>query len=196
MRQLPSTADRQAGKLTVASEDTGGSVTRYNIVPDLSQVWIDARSSVHPISTQTSGLEGFIDVEMNGGGRVIVAVPPAAHLSLPVERLKSGNRLEDREMNKRIDAKQFPTIDGELMVMKDTGRDNRYLIQGDITFRGVTRSHQDEMTIALIDDGTIRLEGESTFDVRDFGMEPPRILMLRVHPEVKVRVEVIAKADT
>ena len=28
--------------------------------------------------------------------------------------------------------------------------------------------------------------------IRDFGMEPPRILMLRVEPEVVVRVEIVA----
>jgi hypothetical protein len=39
------------------------------------------------------------------------------------------------------------------------------------------------------------LEGESTFDVRDFGMEPPKILMLRVHPEVNVRVQIFAQSQ-
>ncbi len=46
-----------------------------------------------------------------------------------------------------------------------------------------------------IDDSTLQLEGESTFDIRDFGMEPPRILLLRVHPEVKVRVAIVATKE-
>jgi hypothetical protein len=46
--------------------------------------------------------------------------------------------------------------------------------------------------VEVVDDDTIRLNGESTFDIRDFGMEPPRILMLRVEPEVVVRVEIVA----
>jgi polyisoprenoid-binding protein YceI len=170
-------------------------VTRYSIVSDQSQVWIEARSSVHPIHTETKGLEGYIDLEMNGDGRISVDTQPSARLSLPVERLKSGHRLEDREMLKRIDAKQFSTIDGVLTLMKDTGRDSRYLVHGDVTFRGVTCSHQNEMTISAIDDRTIVLEGESTFDVRDFGMEPPKILMLRVHPEVNVRVQIFAQSQ-
>jgi polyisoprenoid-binding protein YceI len=170
-------------------------VTRYSIVSDQSQVWIEARSSVHPIHTETKGLEGYIDLEMNGDGRISVDTQPSARLSLPVERLKSGNRFEDREMLKRIDAKQFSTIDGVLTLMKDTGRDSRYLVHGDVTFRGVTCSHQNEMTISAIDDRTIVLEGESTFDVRDFGMEPPKILMLRVHPEVNVRVQIFAQSQ-
>jgi hypothetical protein len=52
------------------------------------------------------------------------------------------------------------------------------------------------MAISRVDPDTIRLTGEETFDIRDFGMEPPRILLLRVEPEVRVRVDIIAtRAD-
>jgi hypothetical protein len=64
-----------------------------------------------------------------------------------------------------------------------------------VTFRDVTRSVEDYMTLTAVDDRTIRVAGESTFDVRDFGMEPPRILMLRVEPDVKVRVEIFAEGE-
>ena len=62
----------------------------------------------------------------------------------------------------------------------------------------VPRRHpacEDEITITSIDDRTLRLEGESAFDIRDFGMEPPRIFMFRVDPDVKVRVEVVAEKE-
>jgi hypothetical protein len=42
-------------------------------------------------------------------------------------------------------------------------------------------------------DERIRLTGRSSFDVRDFGMEPPRILMLKVEPQVEVKVEIVAE---
>ena len=51
------------------------------------------------------------------------------------------------------------------------------------------------MTIEVVDDRTIRLEGQSRFDIRDFGMEPPRILMLRVEPDVVVRVDIVATKE-
>ncbi len=170
-------------------------MTRYSIVPERSQVWIDATSSVHPIHSHTNGLEGFVELEVQGGGRVNLTVPPKAQLSLPVARLSSGNPLEDRELKRRIDARRYPTIDGQLTEMDSSGLDGRYLVRGELTFRGVTNSHADEMTIVQIDDSTLQLEGESTFDIRDFGMEPPRILLLRVHPEVKVRVAIVATKE-
>jgi polyisoprenoid-binding protein YceI len=73
------------------------------------------------------------------------------------------------------------------------GDDGTLAVTGDIPFRGVTLRYEQPMRARRLDDTTIELTGEATFDVRDFGMEPPRILMLRVEPEVTVRVEIVAE---
>jgi polyisoprenoid-binding protein YceI len=166
-------------------------VARYDIVPDRSEVWIDATSPIHPIHSHTRGLEGFVDLEVHDG-RLNLTVPPKGQMSLPVERLQSGNPLEDRELRRRIDARRYRTIDGRLLEVRETGTRTRYLVRGDVTFKGVTNTYEGEMTIDQVDDKTLTLEGRSTFDIREFGMEPPRILMLRVDPEVAVRVEIVA----
>jgi hypothetical protein len=170
-------------------------MSRFDIVPERSQVWIDARSSVHPIHSQTDGLEGFVELAIGEDGAVDVAAGAHARLSLPVEQLRSGNFLEERELKRRIDARRFPTIDGELSSLSRDG-DGAYLVEGTITFRGESRVYEAPMTIEMVDGQTLRLAGEATFDIRDFGMEPPRILMLRVEPEVTVRVEIIACTPT
>lgn len=159
-------------------------------------MWIDARSSIHPIHSSTDGLEGSVDIDIDDDGRVRPDPPPGGRLSLDVQRLTSGSRLEDREMHKRIDARRYPTISGVMEAMEATGGDGGYRVSGEVTFRGVTRSCQDEMTVAAVDATTIKLAGRSRFDIRDFGMEPPRILMLRVEPEVDVRVEILAERET
>jgi len=102
-------------------------VTYYRIVPEQSQVLIDAKSSLHPIHTRTEGLDGHLDVAVLGSGRIDLGSSPKARLSLPVERLKSGNPFEDRELRRRIDARRFPTINGELTELRATGTDGRYL---------------------------------------------------------------------
>ena len=103
--------------------------------------------------------------------------------------------LEDRELHKRIDAKRYPTIDGMLTAVERVDGTNRYRVSGDLAFRGVARQCQDELSVEVVDDRTVRLEGQSTFDIRDFGMEPPKILMLPVEPDVVVRIEVIAELE-
>jgi polyisoprenoid-binding protein YceI len=167
-------------------------VTRYNIAPERSHVWIDARSNVHPIHSTTDGLEGYVDLELSAEGNVDTTAPSAGKLSLSVDRLRSGNRMEDRELQKRIDARRFPTIDGVLSQIKPSDDGDGYRIDGDVIFRGVSRHHEDVMRIGVVDDQTIQLDGKSHFDIREFGMEPPRMLMLKVEPEVDIRVEIIA----
>jgi hypothetical protein len=169
-----------------------GIVARYAILPARSRVWIGARSNVHPIHSSAHGLEGFIDFDADRVGRV--GSHPAGKLSFPVSKLSSGNPLERRELQKRIEARRYPTIDGVLTGMEPLD-EGRFRVRGDLAFRGVTRSVEGDMAMSVVDDRTIRLEGESTFDVRNFGMEPPRILMLRVEPDVNVRVEIIAERE-
>jgi polyisoprenoid-binding protein YceI len=168
-------------------------MARYTIIPERSRVWIDARSSVHPIHSTTDGVEGFVDLDADGDA--VVGPHPTARLSFPVKRLSSGNWLEDRELRKRIDSRRHPTISGVLTAVAPVADDGRFLVRGDLSFRGVTRSVEDYMTLTAVDDRTIRVAGESTFDVRDFGMEPPQILMLRVEPDVTVRVEIFAERE-
>jgi hypothetical protein len=43
--------------------------------------------------------------------------------------------------------------------------------------------------------GDIALTGEDVFDIREFGMKPPSMLMVRVYPEIAVRVELHAIRD-
>lgn len=164
----------------------------FTIDPERSRVWIHARSTLHPIHSEANGLEGTIDLVLDDAGRVDADAPCSGDMAFPVDRLRSGNPLEERELRRRIDARQFPTISGTLLSLA-AGSDGAYRVRGAITFRGVTNEYDDVMVIEQLDDGTLRLTGESTFDVRDFGMQPPRILMLRVEPDVKVRVEVIAE---
>ncbi len=167
-------------------------MARYRIDPERSTVSIDARSSLHPIHTTTNGLEGYVDLELEPDGAVDLTAKPAAQLSLPVTRLSSGNPMEDRELQKRIDARRYPTINGVLGRIERAGSNGSYRVSGEVTFRGVSRPHEDEMTIHAVDDHTIELAGTSRFDIREFGMEPPRILMLRVEPAVDIRVDIVA----
>jgi hypothetical protein len=168
-------------------------VTRFRIDPERSRVVIDARSNVHPIHSEAGGVEGFVEVDLDEEGGVAFADPPAGRLSFPVSNLTSGNGLEDREMLRRTDARKFPTIDGVLTSAAADGDRGRFRVSGDVMFRGVTRRCEDFMHLEVAEAGrTVRLTGESTFDIRDFGMEPPRVLLLRVEPKVSVKVVIVA----
>jgi polyisoprenoid-binding protein YceI len=171
-----------------------GGTTRFRIDPARSRVWTESRSSVHPIHGEADGLHGEMDVRLLDG-RLDLSVPPRIRLELDVERLKSGNALYDGEMLRRIAARRFPTIVGEVTEMRELDSSNRYQVAGALSFHGVTRPEDGEITVEINDGRTLVIDGEQTFDVREFDVEPPKLLMLKVHPDVTVRVHLVADAE-
>ncbi|GIG56282.1 hypothetical protein Lfu02_06540 [Longispora fulva] len=161
----------------------------FRILPDRSRVWIDARTSVHPIHGEADGVTGALDLEVDGG-TVLLEPRPTGRLRLAVGRLRSGNRLYDGELLRRVDARRYPEITAE--VREVTATAGGYRVRGDLTFHGVTRTVDGEVLVVFPDPDTVEITGERAFDVRDFGIDPPRILMLRVHPDVTVRVRLLA----
>lgn len=169
-------------------------MTRYRIDPSRSRVWVDARSSLHPIHSEAVGVEGWFEADGWEKDRVDPTVGSKAHLEFEVEKLSSGNPLYDREMRRRADIGRYPLITGDLTAIKETGTDGRYQVTGDVSFRGQTNSYTDEMTVSFPDDGAVRFEGSHDFDIRQFGMQPPKFLALRVYPEVTVKVSLVARS--
>ncbi len=167
-------------------------MVRYRIVPERSEVLIDAASNVHPIHNRARGIEGFVDLDLLDDGSLDLAAGAAAELVLAVDRLSGSNPLETRELRRRIDARRFPAITGRLDELRESGEGRSYLARGEVMFRGVTRPAEDEIRVTGLGEGALRIEGAHDFDIREFGMDPPRILMLRVEPVVRVQVNIVA----
>jgi polyisoprenoid-binding protein YceI len=168
---------------------------RFSFDPIRSCVWVDARSSLLPIKTQTRGLRGWVDVTLLPDGTVNIDLPVQGRLEISVDRLSSGNHLYDRELKRRIDARKHPLIIGQITGVQGTEVAGRYRVTGDLSFHGETRAFEHEMTIALNGQSTIELKGDRVFDIREFGMKPPSMLMLKVYPEVAVRVELYGSTE-
>ena len=165
---------------------------RYRIIPERSRLWVEARSSLHPIKVETTGVEGFLEVETDPDGQQKTLRPTTGRVEIDTERLKTGNPLYDRELERRLETRKYSRIRGE--VREITG-DSPYRVRGDLSLHGVTRSVDGQVALRVLDDRTVEVEGERVFDMRDFGLDPPRILMLRVYPEVKVRGRVVAERE-
>lgn len=166
-------------------------MARYEVVPEGSRVWIEARSSLHPLSIEADGLQGWVELSFVDGV-LDLSSPVDGRLRLDVDRLTSGRRVEDVELRRRLDARRHPTIEGVLAGIEPTETLHRYEVKGDLAFHGTTRSCMDEMWIEPVDEWLVRLDGWARFDVRDFGIRPPRLLFVRFDPEVQVRVELLA----
>jgi len=179
-------------------------VTRYDIDATQSEVRVEASSSLHGITGHAEGLRGWVDLD----GTTITG----ARIELDAERLAWGNPLLDRETRRRIDAGRHPTIVGTMTA--PTSSENgtaeptpsprrnaqpplRSLsvptpVRGTIAFHGVEREVSGSVVVTSPTADAVVIEGEQTFDVRDWGLEPPRLLMLKVNPDIVVAIRVRA----
>jgi DNA-binding PadR family transcriptional regulator/polyisoprenoid-binding protein YceI len=173
---------------------TAGSRT-FRLVPARSVVLIEVRSSVGPISFGAIGLEGAIEADV-GNSVVRPGSQPAAHVEIAVNGLRSGNSLYDAELMRRIDARHFPTATIDLTETVTVGKANRYRLSGKMSFHGVTRAVEGAVTVNVVDDELLVVTGEQAFDIRDFDVPSPTVLMLRIYPDVRVRLHVEAELGT
>ena len=164
-------------------------MTRFAVQPERSVVTIEARSSVGPIQWEATGAEGWVEAELVDGA-IDTSLAPSARLELAVRNLQSGNTLYDAELMRRIDARRFPST--VVVLTQAAGVDDRYQIAGDVTFHGVTRPVSGSVVAHVEPSGELRVTGEQTFDIRDFRIPSPTILMLKIFPDVRVRLRLEA----
>jgi polyisoprenoid-binding protein YceI len=171
------------------------SLRHFTLDSERSCVWVDARSNLHPIHSETRGLQGWVETAVLEDGTLDLDLGVAGVLEVAADRLSSGNKLYDLELRRRIDAPTYPTIAGAITNVGRGTRPQEYLVTGDLTFHGRTRSFTHEMTIGLSDDRHITLQGDYVFDIRQFNLKPPSMLMLKVYPEIAVRIELYGSVD-
>lgn len=169
-------------------------MARFRISPERSELWAEARSSLHPVRIHTAGLEGVVETEP-GDGSTPVRVGMPTHVEVETQRLRSGNGLVDGELQRRLDARKFPRIRGELTHVSPGTTPGTCRLTGELTLHGVTRSLEVEVSVQRLDPRTVEIIGGRAIDMRDFGLPPPSFLMFRMQPEVRVTARLIAERE-
>ena len=168
-------------------------MTRFRIDPERSRVWVETKTSVHPIHGEGAGLHGFVEAEVTDG-RLDLTETPKVRVEFPIERLSSGSVLYDGELRRRAETRRYPDVVGEVREVTEASA-GRYHVRGDLTFHGVTRQVEGDVGLVVNRDGWLEVRGAQTFNFESFGIKAPRILMLRVHPDVEVRIHLVAEAE-
>ena len=162
-----------------------GDRATFLVVPDQSALLVEARSSAGPITFGSMTLDGRAEFAMSGDD-LDSAVPISANLKIPVVALVSGNSLYDAELRRRLDARRFPLIAVELHEARSRGG-GRFVAQGDLTIHGTTRRLTGTVGLVLQDGNTLLATGSEVVDIRDFDIELPSVLMLKIYPDVSVQ---------
>ncbi len=167
-------------------------VTRYDVDSADSSLTIDARSTLHAVRAAASGLTGYVVAGWNSDGSVAAAPAPIVHVEFPLDQVRSGNPMQDREMRRLVDAGRFPKASGDLRSVDLIAPPGRYRASGEITLVGRTRTYAGEFTMTN-DGGIVTVEGEFSLDIRDFGLKPPSLLILKVDPVLRVILRLVAR---
>lgn len=169
-------------------------MAEYKISPSRSTIEILGKSSLHPIhgALRDGVLSGTIVAEVVDGS-IDVTASPQGRVELPVEGLSFGNSLYDRELPKRLQTRSYPLIVVELESIEPTGASGEHHFGLTLTLHGVTKSFDERAHVEIPDGETITVIGEHTFDVRDFDIEPPKKLGMKVHPDFLVKVSLVGE---
>ncbi len=165
----------------------------YEIVESTSTVRIEGSSSVHPIHASSNGLAGTISLERSADG-LKLGSSASGSLQVEVASLRASNPLVEAETKRRLNAKQFPFISGTITTATATSS-TEIAVEGEITFRGETRAVKGSLEVTF-DGDTAHITGSQSFDIRDWNFQPPKLLLLKVHPEITVHIDVTARPST
>lgn len=187
----PATDEVVAGPLE-SPDDPPAQAQRFRLVPDRCAVLIEVRSTVGPISFGTVDISGTLEAAVTDGV-LRTDIRPSGSLTIDMRGLNSGNKLYDAELLRRIDARRFPTSVVELKECAPSGIGSRYRLAGELTFHGVTRPAEGTVCVEATSDRRIVITGEQVFDIRDFAVPSPTVLMLRIYPDVRVRLHAEAE---
>jgi YceI-like protein len=165
--------------------------TRYVVVPPDSWIAFEGSSTLHRVHGKATNLDGYIEAQWAADGTISTEPAPRMHVEFLVEQLRSGNGLQDGEMWKMIDSKRFPRVASDLRELRPTTDPGRYAATGDVTLAGRSRRYNGTLTLSRSGD-RITIEGELEIDIRDFGLKPPALLLVKVNPAVKLRLHLAA----
>ena len=73
--------------------------------------------------------------------------------------------------------------------------DGGYTGAGRLDFHGVTGALEGMVRVTLNDEEEVVIEGSAGLDVTDFGIRPPSLLMVKLHPQVRVELTAVATPD-
>jgi hypothetical protein len=165
------------------------------VIAERSAVLLSVGTSLGPVTFGALGLEGFIEAAVLDG-EIDVTVPPTAHVELEVSRLTSGNSAYDGELRRQIDGRRFPTAYVDLHhVAPLPGASRTFRVTGGITLRGVMQSAEGVVVAEVPAPGALVISGEETLNVSDFGIAPPSVFMIKIDPDVKLRLHVEARDE-
>lgn len=168
--------------------------SHYVIVPALSRVGFDARSTLHDFTGATTAVSGEIDADLSrpADAQGFVGVDAAS--------LRTGLGDRDEAMSEHLAAERHPTIEFHLdsfgaETIDVEGRRLSGEAKGRFTLRGVTHEVVMAVDAELDDAQRLVIEGEMPLRLSDYGVPvPSKLGMISMQDEVRVWIALRARS--
>jgi YceI-like protein len=167
---------------------------RYTIDTAASSLTYEASSSFHAVHGMAEDFSGYIEVAWDDRGRIAMEPPAAMRMEVAVAKLRSGSPTKDQEVWRLIDVGRFPRIIAELRSIEPLYGASIYQATGNVTLAGRTRAYSGQMLVVTDDFTDVSVRGDLEIDIRDYGLEPPRMAFVRIEPTITAHLSLVAYA--
>ncbi len=167
---------------------------RFAIVPSLSRIGFDAKSTLHDFSGVTTAVEGEITANLahpaDGCGGSITA---------RADSLDTGLEARDESMREVLEPKKFPELRFDWSAFEQTNVDEKAqkvagVAKGKLTIHGVARDVAMPVTVAVDASKRLSIDGQVKILMSDFDMHPPSTLgVISVEDEAVVWIALRAR---
>ncbi|MCB9882669.1 MAG: YceI family protein [Planctomycetes bacterium] len=173
-----------------------GAKTRFVVLPALSRVGFDAKSTLHDFTGVTSKLEGNLETTLENP-----AAGASGAISVDASSLVTGLDGRDEAMREHLDTTHHDKIEFRLESIADAVSDTetkavRGTAKGTMTIRGKSNAFTMPIEMKLDDAQRLVVEGQGSLDLPDYEVPVPNKLgLISMNKTVKVWIALRMRAQ-
>ncbi len=168
----------------------------WSILPTLSRVGFDAKTTLHDFTATTSTLEGELEADLSRPGDA-----PRAQVRAQAATLVSGDDKRDEAMREHLAVTEHATLEFELTRFEPaevdlTAQRATGTAHGRLRLRGVTQEVAMPVRLSIDEARRLCVEGEMMLDLTRFQVPVPNKLgLISMEEEVKVWISLRLRAN-
>ena len=189
MKSVFKSAIAAAGLLTGIAIATGAAQTaspRNLSLAKESKLWLEGTSTVRSFKCAATKIDVAVSAQENAEPSDLVT---SASVIVPVATLECGNNTMNEHMRKALKASANPQISWRLSSYQVSG--TTVLMKGRLVIAGKENLIEITGTGAAESNGAIRIKGSKQFNMSEYGVKPPSLML----GTMKVRDPVIVSFD-
>lgn len=171
-------------------------IVQYTIA-ESSTLKVHGKSTIHNFTIHAGEMQGRLQVNpavMDSSSLQAIGENPMGTFSIPVEQLRGGNLLFNRDLHKSLQANIYPNISYQLTAFQPvdtTGGGTEWLpinTEGELTITRATRTVHMQIEGRWTHQDHMEFRGTKTLSISEFGIDPPARLFgaLQVGDTVEV----------